>query len=79
MLKAWQIYKSKTLGCDCMVADDDRLHDENCKCVTVKMMDSELFTIISKDDLEEIDYSEAEAKALADIDNYVVDVCGGWL
>lgn len=51
-LEAWKIYKSKTLGCDCMVVDDDRLHDENCRCVTVKMMSCELFTIINKDDLE---------------------------
>ena len=27
---------------------------------------------------EVVDYSEAESKALADIDNYVVEVCGGW-
>ena len=51
MLKAWEIYKSKTLGCDCMVVDDDRLHDENDKYVTVKMLNIEHFTVISKDDL----------------------------
>lgn len=26
----------------------------------------------------EIDHQEAESKALADIDNYVANVCGGW-
>ena len=26
-----------------------------------------------------VDDEEAETKALADIDNYVADVCGGWL
>ena len=26
-----------------------------------------------------VDFEEAENKALADIDNYVADVCGGWL
>ena len=26
-----------------------------------------------------VDMEQAEAKVLANIDNYVVDVCGGWL
>ena len=26
-----------------------------------------------------VDFEEAENKALADIDNYVVTICGGWL
>ena len=26
-----------------------------------------------------VDMEESEAKALADINNYVADVCGGWL
>lgn len=30
-------------------------------------------------EVEEIDYSEAESNALRDIDNYVIDVCGGYL
>lgn len=28
---------------------------------------------------EVFNYEEAESKALADIDNYVANVCGGWL
>lgn len=26
-----------------------------------------------------VDFEEAETKAFKDIDNYVADVCGGWL
>lgn len=54
MLKAWKTYKSKTLGCDCIVIDDDRLHNENCKTVTVNVIlsdDLKWSTVLFKDDL----------------------------
>ena len=55
MLKAWETYKSKTLGCECIVIDDDRLRDENCKTVTVNAILSDSLkygTVLFKDDLE---------------------------
>lgn len=54
-LKAWETYKSKTLGLECVVIDDNRLHDTNCKTVTVNLRIDESLshgTILPKDDLE---------------------------
>ena len=51
MLKAWETYYSKTLEDDVVVVDDDRLHDEMNKAVTVKVVKTGFFTILFKSDL----------------------------
>ena len=51
MLKAWEIYKSKSHNCECMVVLDDRLKDDKDDYVTVKLLDVNWFTIVPKDDL----------------------------
>lgn len=51
MLKAWETYYSKCLEGDVVVVDDDRLHDEMNKCVTVKIVKTGFFTILFKSDL----------------------------